>query len=367
MTTRSDPKGTTLADGSFVTGLLGRFISRSEAGPFTLPGVLGDESRLLAIDTGDLSDLLFHVPLLRTVRDRYPRARIDFLIPEEHTALVAPSGVAHNCLVYKRAQLKAWSPAFYALLKSLRGQHYDISVVMSFTPQTVLENVALASGARLRLGPSHGGSYPAVNFEIRTRENDTQYRGSRLAAAAPFLGLPSFAGERAWPLPEERVRRTRQLIHFNKPRQDEVLVGVDPAFGKTGAGLSVQNLHFVMNQLASQMPCRTLPLSVTADASVLAQFEAGLTMPPLTLPRESLFDVVLLASLCDLFIGGNTNLFHFAAASGVPTLGLFLKDDDPTWVPSADYANVRVLRVKPGQRVDIETLMESVEAVRGSR
>jgi len=354
-----------LGDGGFVTGLLGRFLARGETGSFSLPGTLGAESRLLAIDSGDLSDLLFHMPLLQTVREQYPRARIDFLIPEEHTSLIAPSGVAHHCLVYRRQQLKPWSPALYALLKNVRQRRYDMSVVMSFTPQSALEAVALASGAKLRLGPSHGGSFPAVNFEIRQREGDRRYRGERLSAAAPFLGLPDFSRERAWPLPEERVRRMRQLIHFNKPRQDEVLVGVDPALGKSGTGLAAQNLHFVMNQLASQMPCRTLPLSVDADPEILQRFEAGLTVPPLSLPRETLFDTVLLAAQCDLFISGNTDLFHYAAATGVPTLGLFLKEDDATWTP-AGYPNVRVIRVKGGQRVDIETLMEAVEAVRGT-
>lgn len=355
-----------MVDGSRLTGLLGKLFARGEAGTFTLPGTLGESSRILAIDNGDLCDLLFHMPLLQTVRERYPRARIDFLIPEEHTPLIAPSGVANHCLVYRRQQLKPWSPGMYALLKNVRKRAYDLSVVMSFTPQAGLEAVALASGAKLRLGPSHGGAFPAVNFEIRPRENDDRYRGERLFAAAPFLGLPAFSRERAWPLPEERVRRMRQLIHFNKPRQDEVLVGVDPAIGKAGAGLAAQNLHFVMNQLASQMPCRTLPLSITAAPEILARFEAGLTVPPLALPRETLFDTVLLAALCDLFIAGNTDLFHFAVATGVPALGLFLGEDDATWVPEG-YPNARVLRVKGGQRVDIETLMEAVESVRSGR
>jgi len=355
-----------VVDGSFLTGLLGRFIARGEAGAFSLPGTLGMESRLLAIDNGDLCDLLFHMPLLQTVREEYPRARIDFLIPEEHAPLIAPSGIAHHCLVYRRRQLQPWSPGMYSLLKNVRKREYDLSVVMSFTPQAGLEAVALASGAKLRLGPSHGGSFPAVNFEIRQREPDDRYRGERLSAAAPFLGLPAFSRDRAWPLPEERVRRMRQLIHFNKPRQDEVLVGVDPALGKAGVGLAAQNLHFVMNQLASQMPCRTLPLSIDADPELLQRFESGLTVPPLSLPRETLFDTVLLAALCDLFIAGNTDLFHFAVATGVPTLGLFLKEDDASWVPDG-YPHVRVLRVKGGQRVDIETLMEAVEAVRSAR
>ena len=353
-----------MADGGFVNGLVGRFLARGESAPFSMPGAVGDEARILAIDTGDLVDLLFHMPLLSGLRERHPRARIDVLAPEAHLSLLAPSGIARSCLVYREKQLRPWSPAFYSLLKSVRGEKYDLSVVMSFAPHQALEAVSLASGAALRLGPSHKGAFPAVNFEIRAADLDRRYRGTRLAAAAPFLGLGDLDAYRGWPLPAEKIRRTRQLIHFNKPRQDELLVGVDPALGKCGAGLSVQNLHFVVNQLASQMACRPLPLSLDPDPQRVAEFSSGLSVPPLALPHETMFDTILLASQCDLFLAGNTDLFHYAASLGVPTVGLFLKDDAPSWVPTG-LRNVSVLRVRTGQRVEIETLLDAVQAARG--
>lgn len=355
-----------MADGGFVNGLVGRFLARGESAPFTMPGAVGDEARILAIDTGDLVDLLFHVPLLAGLRERHPRARIDVLAPEHHTSLLAPSGIARRCLTYKRKELKAWSPGFYSLLKSVRAEKYDLSVVMSFSPDQALEAVSLATGAALRLGPSHRGAFPAVNFEIRAGDLDRRYRGTRLAAAAPFLGLGDLDTYRGWPLPAEKVRRTKQLIHFNKPRQDELLVGVDPALGKCGAGLSLQNLHFVVNQLSSQMPCRPLPLSLDGDPQRVNTFGAGLTVTPLVLPCETMFDTILLASQCDLFLAGNTDLLHYAAALGVPTIGLFLKEDAPSWVPTG-YDNVSVLRIRAGQRVEVETLLAAVRSARGVR
>ena len=34
-----------------------------------------------------------------------------------------------------------------------------------------------------------------------------------------------------------------QLVHFNKPRKDQLLVGVDPGVGKEGTVLSGENLE----------------------------------------------------------------------------------------------------------------------------
>jgi len=354
------------AEGGLVRSLVDRFFLRGGSEGFTLPGALGEEPQLLAIDAGDLSDLLFHMPLLQAVRERHPRARLDFLLPEAHVSLVAPSGIARQCLVYQPRQLKLWSPSCHALLRSVRRGDYDCSLVMSGDPQPALETVLLATGAPLRLGPSHPAAYPAVNFEIRSRDGSGSYRGERPAAAAPFLGLPRQTARRGWPLPDEKLRRARQLVHFNKPRQDEILVGLDPAAGKAGVAPAVSAFHQLLRDLETRTPCRVLPLTMSGDAGRVAELVAGLGAPPLNLPCETLFDVVLMAAVCDVVIAGNTDLFHFAAAAGVPTLGLFLEPDGPPWAPP-EQPHVRILRVKDGRRIDPDALLGAFAAVRAAR
>jgi len=346
-------------------GVLERMFIKGEASSFTLPGVLGEEGRVLAVGDGDLSELFFHVPLLRTIRSRFPRSRIDFLVPEPLPALIAPSGLARDCFVFDQGGLRVWNPSWYGLLKKVRGIGYDMCLVMAREPDSRLESIALASGAPLRIGPSHEGAYPAVNLELRPRDPDKIYHGARLEALAPFLDLPVFAGDRSWPLPDERLRRARQLVHFNKPRQEELLLGVDPALGKGGGGIALKNLHFVISQLASQMSCRVVPLSLDPDGGRLAEFTAGLERSPLDLKTESLFDVLVHTAVCDLFLSGNTDLFHYAAGQGIPSLGLFMPEDGQRWVPDR-CPNVGILRGMAGERLDIDTLIRTVETVRGA-
>ena len=95
------------------SNLLRPFFQRGQNQPFQLPGTLSDGSRILALDTGDLTDLLFHIGLIQGIRRSFPGAHVDFLLPEEHTSLVIPSGLARQCLVYSPKQLRPLTPNFW--------------------------------------------------------------------------------------------------------------------------------------------------------------------------------------------------------------------------------------------------------------
>jgi len=354
-----------VTDNRLLTRLMRPFLAQRKDEGFAVPGAIRDGARILAIDAGDLAELLFFITLLAGIRRRYPGTSIDFLLPEGHAPLVVPSGMARQCLVYKKQQLKAWRPAYASLLRSLNKQGYDVAVLMSMTGHPELELASVASGAQLRLGPSHGDAYPAVNCELRALASGDRYRGDRLAALAPFLGLSSQDFEPAWPLPEDRMRQCARLVHFNKPDRTELLVGVDPGLGKSGHGIAQRNLLFLTRQLVSQARCRFLPLSDPANEKRLQDFETRVGDVPPGLSRDTLLETVLLLAQCDLFLAGNTDLFHFAVALDVPTVGLFTPHDGADWEPRR-RSRCRVLRITRGERVDVATLMEAVEAVRGA-
>jgi ADP-heptose:LPS heptosyltransferase len=235
---------------------------------------------------------------------------------------------------------------------------------MSMKPHASLELACLASGAVLRVGPYHPRAFPAFNVELRGLAVQERYRGERTAPLAPFLGLADSDLDAAWPLPADRLRQSARLVHFNKPDSSELLVGVDPGLGKSGHGIAHQNLLFLTRQLASQTRCRFLPLSDPDNQPGLRDFENRLGNVPQGLSRETLMETVLLLAQCDLFLAGNTDLFHFAVALEVPTVGIFTPRDGADWDPGPRPC-CRVLRVTRGERVDVATLMEAVEAVRG--
>jgi ADP-heptose:LPS heptosyltransferase len=355
-----------VAESALINALMRPFLRQKPAAPFSVPGALGAESRVLCIDTGDLADLVFHAPLLTAFKRRHPDAIIDFLVPEDHVDLVARSGLAHHCVVYREGQLSPWKPSYGSLLRKLGAGHYDVALVASFRPSPRLELGALASGASLRLGPSHEGGWPSVNFEVRRSADDAGYYGDRMAVVAPFLGFRPGELKPRWPLPADRVRHMAQQVHFHKPNPDQMLVGIDPGLARSGRAIAPESLHFMVRQLATQVVCKVIALGDPRERERIDRFATRLTEAPTGLPRDTLLDMLLLVAQCDLFIAGNTDLLHFAVAMGVPTVALFSDEEDPAFRPSG-RDRVRILDITEGERVDIETLMETVEAVTGGR
>ncbi len=349
--------------------VLKNLFGRKESGPFCLPGAINDGARILAVATADLVDFLFHVPLLAGIRKRWPGASIDVLLPEPFAPLVVPSGVARQVLIYTEKQLNPWRPAYAALLRSLGKTGYDVALVMSVAPQPPLEGLALASGAPLRIGPSHKDNYPAINMELRRTEPASGYAGDLPQQLAPYLGLAPDDVPRGWPLPADKLRQMAQLVHFHKPNKEQLLVGMDPGLGMTGHGLAIDNLLYLARQVTGHVSCRVLPLTDAANQERLQKFEAQLANVPIGLKRDTMLETVLLLCQCDLFLAGNTSLFHVAVAQGVPTVGLFTSSDGERWLPQSP-GHVQVLQVAKGEKVDVATLLAAIETVtegRGAR
>jgi ADP-heptose:LPS heptosyltransferase len=337
---------------------------RKETPAFRIPGQIDDGSRILVLVDRDLAALVFHAPLIAAIRRTFPGASIDFLVPEAFAPAVIPSGLARQVLVYGERQLTSWKPNHRNLQRTLAGGGYDVSIVAATGPRPALEGLGLAAGAVLRLGPSHDEAWPAVNLELRGG-TDGMYMGDRLRQLAPFLGLESLEHRTGWPLPSDKVRQAAQLVHFNKPRPEEWLIGVDPGADRSGRAVALENLEFVVSQLRSQIPCRVLPLSSPGQEERLQTFESRLTSPvPPAFNRDTLLETLLLLGQCNLFLAGNTDLLHAAVGLRVPSVGLFGAHVEACWRPAGPRC--AVLPVARGEKLDIATLMDTVQEVVGT-
>lgn len=353
-----------MPDHRLLSTVLRPLFRKGTAASFSLPDCLQEDSQLLCIDPGNLSDVLFHMPLLTAIRRRFPGTGMDFLMPEKHAPLIVPSGLARQCLIYKPGQLSPWRPSFSSLLRQVQAGGYDVALLMAHEPHPGLEMAALASGAALRFGPSHADAWPATNFEVRAAPD--RYLGDRMRFAAPFLGFAPGELKPRWPLPMDKVRQMAQQVHFHKPNPRQLLVGLDPGQPLTGAPLPVETFQAVARQLTSRLECRLIPLGHPDQDERLSRLEVLLSNVPSGLSRETLLEVVLLLSQCDLFVAGNTDGFHFAVAMGVPTIGLFPAETPPCWLPR-ERPNVRVLSPDENGGIDPDVLWAGIDAVAGER
>ena len=348
---------------SLLRRLLGRAGADAEGAAlgesFSLPGSLRPGARVLLLASDDPTDLLFAMPLVEAIHDTVPDASLGLVCDERTSHLALSTDRFADVLVVDLAGLEASGSTRRTLENELRQDGWDVAIVLGQRGDPVRDALAHLSGATLRMGPDHPGAFPNLNCQVRPPA-ERHYPYDRALLWGRLLGLSLEDVPLRWPLAPKRDRQMAQLVHFNKPRKQQRLIGIDPGVAKGGTRLGAANLAHIANHIARTVDSRTIILTADPDPAVSEELRPALDNAPLDLPRPTLLETVLLLGQCDLFVCGNTDLMHFAAALGVPVLGLIPDREDEVWIPTRARRFERVT-IAPGESLDLASLMDRVE------
>jgi ADP-heptose:LPS heptosyltransferase len=331
--------------------------------PFALPGGITESARLLFIDSGDTTDLLFAAPVANWFHERFPGIRTTLLVNADDADVARSMFRVHSILTYNKKQLRFFTADYYALVRKLRQQHIDTVILLSRGISMERHTLAFASGAPVRIGFHHQLAFPFINLEVRISSRG--YEGERMIRLVESLGLPTGGVQRDIVLPQADLNHAKQLIHFRKPEKGVITVGVDPGRSKSRHRVIPEIIAYLANNLAGKMRVKFLVLTDPWDEKLVQKISAELKGEVIDLVPAHAGEGLALLSQCDIFLAGNTNLFHFASALKVPTIGLFTKYDGKTWVPDK-MPNVRIFKGTKGEKLSLKSFFGKVEEVMGA-
>lgn len=329
---------------------------------FALPAGVA-EGRLLVVGSGDVTDLLFAAPLVNFFKRRFPAVKITVLAETANAAIVRETMKADNLISVESGQLRLYRGDYLALVRKLRKQDYRTALLLGRGFSLERAMLAFASGADIRIGFDSPAASPFVNCEIRLSPDG--YEGNKIRRVLESIGIPRNDDLPPVTITQHARAHAKQLIHFRKPERDTLTVGLDPGRGKSRHRVISEIVAYLANNLAGRRKAKFLILTFPWDARMVQRFAAELKGETIDLVPADAAETIAYLSQCDLFISGNTDLFHFAAALGVPTVGLFTRFDGGRWVPG-DAPNVRIFKGTRGEKLSLNRFFTMVEEVLSS-
>ncbi|MBU8922506.1 MAG: hypothetical protein KOO63_11870 [Bacteroidales bacterium] len=331
---------------------------------FSLPDNLTGAKRILIIDSGEAVDLLFVAPVINWFHENHRDVRISLLVIQEHSELAKSLMRFNTIITYNRKQLKLLKTDYMALSRKLRKQ--EIETVILTSRQMSLERHLLAfmTGAAARIGFAHPMAFPFINCEIKVSQNG--YIGNGMIRILESLGLGVKGCRRNISIPQSDLAHARQLIHFRKPEKEILTVAIDPGKGKTRHSVIPETIAYLANNLAGRMKVKFLILMDPVDQKLSERLRRELKGEMIDLVPSSQAETLALLANCDLFLSGNTDLFHFASALGIPSIGLFTKHDGKQWMPD-DVPNIRIFKGVKGEKLSLKTFFQNVDDVLSTR
>ena len=196
-----------------LTPFLGRMVRRES---FSLPSDVNDHSRVLIVDSGDLTELLFFAPVLNHLKRRYPGMRVTMLVRHGSAELIRTLEHVNELISYEPEHLSLFSTAYLNLLRRVKSRKFDAVFLLGREFDFARSLVTLFSRARLRVGFTQKFTYPFLNCEIRT-SNEPMYEAPRALSFLSVLGQSPGDNVIAWKLPDADASWAQQMIHFRKP------------------------------------------------------------------------------------------------------------------------------------------------------
>lgn len=341
-----------------ITPLLGRMVREQV---FSLPGDIGNESRILIVDSGDLTELLFFAPVINHLKSMYPGMRVTVLVREGNGELIRTMDQINEMISYEREHLTLYSTTYYSLLKRLKAREFNVVFLLNREFSFARSLIAIVTKANLRVGFAQEFTYPFVNCEIR-RSTGSEYESERAIGYLSALGFHADRSLEGWRLPAADERWAARLIHFRKPDSKEMLIAVDPGVGKGSHRLAERTLAQIVDQIASRYPSKVLVVSNNLDAKGLERFKSLIKTDQVDLTPKNVKEALALLSQADLLLSGNTDLFHFSVGMKRPSIGFFTGHDTPNWLPK-HTPWVQIIQGIKGQKMSLEEVCSKIDTL----
>jgi ADP-heptose:LPS heptosyltransferase len=347
-------------------GRLGRMISwylrrfkRPE--PISFGEAFSRVERLLVIPECGVSGALFSMPTLRALRRGFPDGKIAVLVQEDDKELLESVAEVDRVIGYELPRgIKRFS-ALLSLGHRIGSYGFDISIVLDREFDAERAFLCYLSKAPVRAGIQSETSQPFYNLEV-SRSVPGKTRAQLGIEIARVMGIDVSDLPLSWEVPEKERKLAEQLVHFRKPREDELLVGFDPGPGRGGTSLSVSQQAKLLDKLCNDYHARAILLTAPEHHWIASKLESMLSREPIVVQQRRMRDVVSLLGQCDLFVAGNTDLVYFAVAMDIPTVSLMTPGDLAT-AAFPDSGHLEVVELRPGERFPIQEFIERTQAV----
>jgi len=298
--------------------------------------------RALVIKLRHHGDVLLASPVFSVLKAQVPGLEVDALVYADTAPMLTHHPAIAQIHTIDRHQKKhgtfAYLRAEWALLRALRGRHYDLIVHLTDHPRGAwVARLCRARWAVTRKIEGRGwwwtGSF--THF-FRSPLNARRHTAELNLDALRRIGVFPADGERRLTLiaGNEAQARVGQLLH-EAGLEATPFIHIHPAsrwFFKCWTAAKMAALIDCLHAAGHRVVLSAAP--ETNEMAMIAAIQARAKKPADSLAGQlSLKELAALTARARLFIGVDSAPMHIAAAMGTPTVALFGPSGDQEWGP----------------------------------
>ena len=297
---------------------------------------------LLIVKPSALGDVIQATCVLPLLKASIPDSRISWLVFEHNAAIVRQHPLVDHVITLDRNG--RFLPQFPALLRQLRGAHFDTVIDL----QGLLRSAVLSrlTGCPRRIGYANGREFSTrfytEVYDIPTKSIHAVDGYLRLCQS---LGM-SLPSQVTFPIPLQDIHRNRIDTVISDFIGKDPLISICPTAKWETKCWPEESFASVADLLSERVKARVVLLGSPAESTLVGRIARRMRHVPLDLSgRLSILEIAALLERSALFVGNDSGLMHLASATGTSTVAIFGPTDPRRTGPYNARARVATLNL----------------------
>jgi heptosyltransferase II len=284
--------------------------------------------RIFIRATNWVGDAIMALPALRSVRSKFPDARVSILARPHVADIYRGQGICDELIRYDHVgEHRGWSGR-QRLVSALRAQQFDTALLM----QNAFEAAWLAWRAHIprRIGYARDGRSLLLTTSIRVPKpgeippHEKFYYLELLRRAGWLDSLPTV--DHITLQVSESARRHAEVTLLEagaRPNACRIAIGAGASYGSAKCW-APERFAVWANRFLARNDADVILFGTGSEVSVSSAIVASMHRRPIDLTgKTSIADLPALLSQCHLFLGNDSGAMHVAAAVGLPVVAIF--------------------------------------------
>lgn len=309
--------------------------------------------KILVIRRDNIGDLICTTPLIRSLRQHFPTARIDALVNSYNVAVVAHNPDLNHVYAYTKAKHRGegetvagvyWRRLCLLIRLRFTGYDYAILAQRGYSHRPLRLAKWLAPRHIIGFSPSTGTADTAVDCLLTDERATHSHEVAGLQQLLRPLGIQTIPPSLVLhPPPPERANARAKLLAQSWYAPQRLTIGIHISARKVSQRWPIAHFITLLEELHTLFACQFVlfwspgaednPLHPGDDAKAASILAACRELPMLPYATQQLSELIGAMSLCDALFCSDGGAMHVGAGLGLPIVCLFGQSDAAAWHP----------------------------------
>ncbi len=311
-----------------------------------------------------IGDMIYAIPLVRTLRNEFPEATITVLAENTNAEVIKHQPYIDRVLVYNKGAGIRRS-RIVNIMQTIQGTDFDLAIGVKGGFSSFLATAALLSGAKFRIG------YRSLKGRFRDRfynlpaepiEFSSHHQADACLNLLKAIGVKKEIRDISLNIPPLFLEAAVDFLRENGLKQKERLVVFNISSNREKSTWISRNFVELGKYLIDKYRCKCIVTGISSDGEKASAICREIGDGAYFYRTAKVMDFAAIASKCNLLVTGEGGASHIGAAAGTLVISLFGEANPEVWRPYGERHMVLRLADCDAKSITVENVIAVIDS-----